>query len=150
MPVLAPLTPDAGAAKVSNAVLSNTLLVASASDLGSGLLRSLILTINPLGNGAVPAVGVTYAVQDPDKNGNYANANLVLPTFSGQAVTVGGAFYAFGAEKSSGTVKVTALSATSVELLLTNVSLTSVVDPKSSSTGTVVLNGSITLPLTGK
>ena len=150
IPVSTVLTPDTGTPGVSNAALAGKLLIATAVDLNGSLLRSLVMTLNPLGTGAVPAIGVVYAVQDPDSNGNYANANLVLPSFSGQVSTPGGKFYLFGDVKSSGTVKVTALSATSIDLLLTNVSLTASTDARSSGTGMVILNGTVTLPLKGK
>ena len=150
LPVAATFTPDAGAPGTSNATLANKGLIVGMSDLNAGLFRGMFLTINPLTTGAVPAVGVTYVIQDPDSNGNYANPNLVLPTFSGQVTAAGGKVYLFGDVKSSGTVKVTALSATSIDLLLTNVSLTASTDPKSSGTGTLILNGTVTLPLRGK
>lgn len=150
IPVAATFTPDAGAPGTSNAALANKTLIVGMSDLNAGLFRGLFLTINPLGAGAAPAVGVAYAIQDPDSNGNYANPNLVLPTFSGQVTATGGKNYVFGDVKSSGTVKVTALSATSIDLLLINVSLTSSTDPKSSGTGTLIFNGTVTLPLKGK
>ena len=144
------LTPGAGAPGTSTAALASKLLIAEVSDLNNGVLRTLMLTINPLGTGATPAVGVVYAIQDPDSNGNYANANLVLPVLSAQVTTAGGKVYVFGDVKSSGTVKVTAMSATSIDLLLTNVTLSQSTDPKSSATGNAVLNGTVTLPLTGK
>ena len=129
-------TPDAGVpAGSSSATVRNNLLNVAVSSLVNG--STLRVLSAPLSGTAPPAVGSTYNIV-VDGNSNGSPLTLIVS----QVLTSRN--YAFASE--SGVVKITALSATSADLLFTNVTLhADTTASNNSATGNVILNGTITV-----
>ena len=129
------ITPDFGlpAGSSTATVRSNLLNVAISSLVNSA---SRVFSV-PLAGTAPPAVGSTYSVVvDGSSTGS------VLTLIVAQVLT--GKNYAFTSQ--SGTVKIAALSATSVDLTFTNVTLQADRGAdNNSATGTLILNGTVTV-----
>ena len=129
-------TPDAGVpAGSSTATVRNNLLNVAVNSLVNGSTARFLSA--PLAGTAPPAVGSTYNIV-VDGNSNGSPLTLIVS----QVLT--GRNYAFASE--SGTVKITALSATSADLLFTDVTLhAETTADNNSATGKVILNGTITV-----
>ena len=132
------IIPDAGlppGPSASNASTFNNLLDAAVNSLVNGAARFLSV---PLAGTAPPALGSTYTVvADTGAGGGAVVTLLVTVIATSQS-------YYFSPE--SGTVKITAISATSADLLFTNVTLFA--DPRAMNnraTGKVILNGTVTI-----
>ena len=134
-----PITPNAGlGANSSLATVAGNLLNVSINSLVNNVSRTLSV---PLAGSAPPALNSTYRVVADGNNANGSVLTLV-------AVDVlASKNYFFSSE--SGTVKITALSATSVELLFTDVTLAATAGAQNqSATGKVILNGTVTVART--
>ena len=123
-----------GGASASRATVAGNLLNVAINSLVNNVSRTLSV---PLAGTAPPALNSTYTVV-VDGNANGSALTLV-------AVDVlANKNYFFSSE--SGTVKITALSATSVDLLFTNVTLGATAGAQNqSATGKVILNGTVTV-----
>ena len=129
------ITPDSGLPPGSStATVRNNLLNVGISSLVNSASRVFSV---PLAGTAPPALGSTYnVVVDGNANGS------VLTLIVAQVLT--GKNYAFTSQ--SGTVKIAALSATSVDLTFTNVTLQADRGAdNNSATGTLILNGTVTV-----
>lgn len=131
------IVPDAGlptGAGTSTASTFTNLVDAAVNSIVNANIRKLSV---PLAGTSPPAVGNSYAVVLDGANGGSALTLLVV------GVSGNKSWYF---SSLSGTVRITALSAASLDLLFTDVTLSA--DGRAnnnSATGQVVLNGSITL-----
>ena len=134
------ITPNFGlnGANGSLATVAGNLLNVSINSLVNNVSRTLSV---PLAGTAPPALNSTYRVV---ADGNNASGSVLTLT----AVDVlANKNYFFSSE--SGTVKITALSATSVDLLFTDVTLAATAGAQNqSATGKVILNGTVTVART--
>ncbi len=133
------LVPDAGlAAGASLSTTAGNLLNVAINSLVNGNVRFFSL---PLGGSAAPAINSSYTIITDGA----AGAGSPLALVATNALTA--KTYSWSSE--SGTVKITAISATSVDLLFTNVTFhpTPNTDPAAAfATGKVILNGTVTIP----
>lgn len=132
------IVPDAGLPSSGSTVVTSTnLLNVAINSLVNSNLRFFTV---PLAGTAPPAINSSYAIVI---DGATSGSALVLTVTNALTAKT----YSFSSE--SGTVKITALSATSIDLLFTNVTLhpTPNADPAGAfATGKVILNGTVTLP----
>ena len=132
------ITPNAGlpaGTTSSIASTSNNLLDGVVNSLVNNRSRTLSV---PLAGTAPPALGSSYTVVADNNTGSGSVISLLVVE-----VLTSKAWFYFS---ESGTVKITAISATSAELLFTNVTLAA--DPRAnnnSATGKVILNGTIVI-----
>ena len=133
------ITPNAGlGGNASLATVAGNLLNVAINSLVNNVSRTLSV---PLAGTAPPALNSTYTVV---ADGNNANGSVLLLT---AADVLANKNYFF--TSASGTVKITALSATSVDLLFTNVTLGATAGAQNqSATGKVILNGTVTVART--
>ena len=133
------LVPDAGlAAGASMSTTAGNLLNVAINSLVNGTVRFFSL---PLGGSAAPAVNSSYTIITDGA----AGAGSPLTLVATNALTA--KTYSWSSE--SGTVKITAISATSVDLQFTSVTFhpTPNTDPAAAfATGKVILNGTVTIP----
>ena len=132
------LVPDAGVPGGSSfATTAGSLLNVAVNSLVNSTVRFFSV---PLVGTAAPAINAVYTVITDGSTPNGSALSLVATN----ALTA--KTYSWSSE--SGTVKVTAISATSVDLLFTNVTFhpTPGTDPAAAfATGKVILNGTVTI-----
>jgi len=132
------LVPDAGVpAGASAATTANNLLNVAINSLVNGNVRFFSV---PLAGSAPPAINASYTVITDGASASGSALSLVVTN----ALTA--KTYAWSSE--SGTVKITAISATSVDLLFTGVTFHPTPNPDPAAafaTGKVILNGTVTI-----